>query len=59
MLTLLAGFLIGLNREARGHSAGLRTTILAGLAACVAMVQRQHAARCLRQRAGLLSRAWM
>ncbi|RWM18544.1 MAG: MgtC/SapB family protein [Mesorhizobium sp.] len=39
VLTLLAGFLIGLNREARGHSAGLRTTILVGLAACVAMVQ--------------------
>ncbi|RUW49916.1 MgtC/SapB family protein [Mesorhizobium sp. M1A.F.Ca.ET.072.01.1.1] len=39
LLTLVAGFLIGLNREARGHSAGLRTTILVGLAACVAMVQ--------------------
>ncbi|TGS82615.1 MgtC/SapB family protein [Mesorhizobium sp. M3A.F.Ca.ET.174.01.1.1] len=39
LLTLLAGFLIGLNREARGHSAGLRTTILVGLAAAVAMVQ--------------------
>ncbi|MDG4877308.1 MgtC/SapB family protein [Mesorhizobium sp. WSM4935] len=39
LVTLLAGFLIGLNREARGHSAGLRTTILVGLAACVAMVQ--------------------
>jgi putative Mg2+ transporter-C (MgtC) family protein len=39
LLTLLAGFLIGLNREARGHSAGLRTTILVGLAACVAMIQ--------------------
>lgn len=39
LVTLLAGFLIGLNREARGHSAGLRTTILVGLAACLAMVQ--------------------
>ncbi|AZO16346.1 MgtC/SapB family protein [Mesorhizobium sp. M2A.F.Ca.ET.043.05.1.1] len=39
LLTLVAGFFIGLNREARGHSAGLRTTILVGLAACVAMVQ--------------------
>ena len=39
LLTLLAGFLIGLNREARGHSAGLRTTILVGLAASVAMIQ--------------------
>ncbi|MBZ9861877.1 MgtC/SapB family protein [Mesorhizobium sp. CA12] len=39
LVTVLAGFLIGLNRQARGHSAGLRTTILVGLAACVAMVQ--------------------
>ncbi|MDX8516763.1 MgtC/SapB family protein [Mesorhizobium dulcispinae] len=39
LATLVAGFLIGLNREARGHSAGLRTTILVGLAAAVAMVQ--------------------
>ena len=39
LLTLLAGFLIGLNREARGHSAGLRTTILVGLAAAVSMIQ--------------------
>jgi putative Mg2+ transporter-C (MgtC) family protein len=36
---LLAGFLIGLNREARGHSAGLRTTILVGLAASISMIQ--------------------
>ncbi|MDX8434510.1 MULTISPECIES: MgtC/SapB family protein [Mesorhizobium] len=39
LLTLLAGFLIGLNREARGHTAGLRTTILVGLAAAIAMIQ--------------------
>ncbi|MBZ9797395.1 MgtC/SapB family protein [Mesorhizobium sp. ES1-4] len=39
LLALLAGFLIGLNREARGHNAGLRTTILVGLAAAVAMIQ--------------------
>ncbi|MER9327301.1 MgtC/SapB family protein [Mesorhizobium sp. M0488] len=39
LLTLLAGSLIGLNREARGHTAGLRTTILVGLAAAVAMIQ--------------------
>ncbi|TPK69434.1 MgtC/SapB family protein [Mesorhizobium sp. B2-4-19] len=39
LLVLAAGFLIGLNREARGHTAGLRTTILVGLAAAVAMIQ--------------------
>jgi putative Mg2+ transporter-C (MgtC) family protein len=39
LLTVLAGALIGLNREARGHAAGFRTTILVGLAACVSMVQ--------------------
>ncbi len=39
LLTLVAGFVIGLNREARGHSAGLRTTILVGLAAAVSMIQ--------------------
>lgn len=39
LLALLAGFLVGLNREARGHSAGLRTTILVGLAAAVSMIQ--------------------
>ncbi|MER8585808.1 MgtC/SapB family protein [Mesorhizobium sp. M1338] len=39
VLTLLAGALIGLDREARGHSAGLRTTILVGLAAALTMAQ--------------------
>lgn len=39
VLTVLASALIGLNREARGHAAGFRTTILVGLAACVAMIQ--------------------
>ncbi|MBZ9906431.1 MgtC/SapB family protein [Mesorhizobium sp. BR115XR7A] len=39
LLALLAGFFIGLNREARGHTAGLRTTILVALAAAVAMIQ--------------------
>ncbi|MER8499255.1 MgtC/SapB family protein [Mesorhizobium sp. M0045] len=39
LLTALAGLLIGLNREARGHAAGLRTTVLVGLAAAIAMVQ--------------------
>jgi len=39
ILTVLAGGLIGLNREARGHAAGFRTTILVTLAASVAMIQ--------------------
>jgi putative Mg2+ transporter-C (MgtC) family protein len=38
-LTMVAGAIIGLNRGARGHAAGFRTTILVGLAASVAMIQ--------------------
>jgi putative Mg2+ transporter-C (MgtC) family protein len=38
-LTILAGAVIGLNRGARGHAAGFRTTILVALAASVAMIQ--------------------
>ncbi|WP_442219971.1 MgtC/SapB family protein [Rhizobium sp. 2YAF20] len=38
-LTVAAGCLIGLNREAGGHPAGFRTTLLVGLAACLAMIQ--------------------
>jgi putative Mg2+ transporter-C (MgtC) family protein len=38
LLALIASGMIGLNRQARGHAAGLRTTILIGLAAAVAMV---------------------
>jgi putative Mg2+ transporter-C (MgtC) family protein len=38
-LTMLACAIIGLNRGARGHAAGFRTTILVGLAASVAMIQ--------------------
>ncbi len=38
-LTMLAGAVIGFNRGARGHAAGVRTTILVGLAASVAMIQ--------------------
>ena len=37
-LTLVAGALIGFNREAHGRAAGLRTTILVCLAASVAMI---------------------
>jgi putative Mg2+ transporter-C (MgtC) family protein len=38
-LALIASFLIGLNRDERGHSAGLRTTMLVCLAATFAMLQ--------------------
>jgi putative Mg2+ transporter-C (MgtC) family protein len=36
---MLASGVIGLNRGARGHAAGFRTTILVGLAASIAMIQ--------------------
>jgi len=39
VLTVIASAVIGFDREARGHAAGLRTTMLVGLAAAVAMVQ--------------------
>ena len=39
VLTLAASALIGFNRERGGHAAGFRTTILVGLAACIAMIQ--------------------
>jgi putative Mg2+ transporter-C (MgtC) family protein len=39
LLTLIAGAVIGFNRGARGHAAGLRTTMLVCLAASVAMIQ--------------------
>ncbi len=39
MLTLAACALIGLDRGVTGHAAGLRTTVLVGLAAAVAMIQ--------------------
>jgi putative Mg2+ transporter-C (MgtC) family protein len=39
VLVIAAGALIGLNRQAGGHAAGLRTTVLVGLAACLAMIQ--------------------
>lgn len=38
-LTMLAGAIVGFNRGVRGEAAGLRTTILVGLAASVAMIQ--------------------
>jgi putative Mg2+ transporter-C (MgtC) family protein len=39
LLTVISAGAIGLNRDERGHSAGLRTNLLVGLAACVAMIQ--------------------
>ncbi|RUP11283.1 MgtC/SapB family protein [Hyphomicrobium sp.] len=39
VLTLIACILVGLNRESASHSAGLRTTVLVGLAACIATSQ--------------------
>jgi putative Mg2+ transporter-C (MgtC) family protein len=38
-LTFAAGLAIGVNREATGHAAGLRTTLLVCLAASVSMIQ--------------------
>jgi putative Mg2+ transporter-C (MgtC) family protein len=38
-LTVLASGLIGFDRGVRGHAAGLRTTLLVGLAAAMAMIQ--------------------
>jgi putative Mg2+ transporter-C (MgtC) family protein len=38
-LAMIAGALLGFNRGARGHAAGLRTTILVTLAAAAAMIQ--------------------
>lgn len=38
-LTLVAGICIGVNRERGGHAAGLRTTVIVGLAACISMIQ--------------------
>jgi putative Mg2+ transporter-C (MgtC) family protein len=39
ILTVVAGALLGFDREAKGHAAGLRTTTLVCLAASVAMIQ--------------------
>ena len=38
-LAIVAGGLIGLNRGEHGHPAGLRTTLLVCLAACLSMIQ--------------------
>jgi putative Mg2+ transporter-C (MgtC) family protein len=39
VLTMVAGAVIGFDRGVKGQAAGLRTTILVGLAAAVAMIQ--------------------
>jgi putative Mg2+ transporter-C (MgtC) family protein len=39
LLTMVAGAVIGFNRGAKGQAVGLRTTILVGLAASIAMLQ--------------------
>ena len=54
-LTVVAGALIGLNREEHGRPAGLRTTLLVCLAASVAMIQANSAAADERQASGLPS----
>jgi len=38
LLTLLAGGIVGLNRETQGHAAGFRTTTLIALAASLSMI---------------------
>jgi putative Mg2+ transporter-C (MgtC) family protein len=39
MLTVVCAGIIGLDRDERGRPAGLRTNLLVGLAACLAMIQ--------------------
>ncbi len=39
ILSVVAGAVIGFNRQRGGHAAGFRTTILITLAACLAMIQ--------------------
>jgi putative Mg2+ transporter-C (MgtC) family protein len=39
LLTALCSAVLGIDRDERGRSAGLRTNLLVGLAACLAMVQ--------------------
>lgn len=39
LCAILAGLVVGLNRSVRGESAGLRTSILVCIAACIAMLQ--------------------
>lgn len=39
ILTFVCASFIGINRQAGGHAAGFRTTVLVALAACLAMIQ--------------------
>jgi putative Mg2+ transporter-C (MgtC) family protein len=39
LLTTICAGVLGFDRDERGHSAGLRTNLLVGLAACLAMMQ--------------------
>jgi putative Mg2+ transporter-C (MgtC) family protein len=39
LVTAACAGILGFDRDQRGHSAGLRTTLLVGLAACLAMIQ--------------------
>jgi putative Mg2+ transporter-C (MgtC) family protein len=39
LVTSVCAGVVGLDRDKRGHSAGLRTTLLVGLAACLSMIQ--------------------
>jgi putative Mg2+ transporter-C (MgtC) family protein len=39
LCAIAAGVLIGSNRSEHGHAAGLRTSLLVCLAACIAMIQ--------------------
>jgi putative Mg2+ transporter-C (MgtC) family protein len=39
LVTCICAGALGFDRDQRGHSAGLRTTLLVGLAACLAMIQ--------------------
>lgn len=39
ILTTICAGVLGVDRDERGHSAGLRTNLLVGLAACLAMIQ--------------------
>ena len=39
LLAAVASLLIGLNRDEKGHPAGMRTTMLVCLAACLAQLQ--------------------
>jgi putative Mg2+ transporter-C (MgtC) family protein len=39
LVTVACAGALGFNRDRRGHAAGLRTTLLVGLAACLSMIQ--------------------